>query len=121
MLSSHKMKKFYQATFLLFVPALVLAQQPTDVQDLIGITWTIVQTLTGLVVALSLLYFFWGLAQFILHTGGGKEQEEAKGKMFWGIIALFVMVSVWGLVRFLQNSFVGTDTSAIDVTNIITP
>jgi hypothetical protein len=25
--------------------------------------------------------------------------------MIWGIVALFVMVSVWGLVRFIGNAF----------------
>ena len=57
-----------------------------------------VQTLTVLAVALALLFFFWGLAQFILKSGDAASHEEGKNKMVWGVIALFVMVSIWGIV-----------------------
>lgn len=63
-------------------------------------------TLLPIVIALALLYFFWGLAKFIL-SSGGDEEERTKGKniMLWGIIAFFVMVSVWGIVNFFGDAF----------------
>lgn len=63
----------------------------------------IISTLLPIVVALALLFFFWGLAKFILAAGDESAKEEGKRIMIWGVVALFVMVSVWGLVYFLGN------------------
>ena len=40
-------------------------------------------------------------------SGGGNEQsvEDGKKLMLWGIIGLFVCVSMWGIVRILVDSF----------------
>lgn len=59
-----------------------------------------------LVFALALLYFFWGVAKYIRSEGTGKE--EGKNIMIWGIIGLFVMSSVWGLVAFIRGELLGT-------------
>jgi hypothetical protein len=46
-------------------------------------------------------------------------KEKAKSKMIWGIIAIAVIVSVWGLVGILQGIFgVGTD-NAESVTDLL--
>ena len=62
-------------------------------------------TLLPIVIALALLYFFWGLAKFILNSGDESAQEQGKNIMLWGIIAFFVMVSVWGIVNFFSDAF----------------
>ena len=50
--------------------------------------------------ALALAYFFWGGAQFILNDAANeKTREDGKKKMMWGIIALFVMFSIYGILR----------------------
>jgi hypothetical protein len=54
---------------------------------------------------LATLYFFWGLTKFILNAGNEEAQGQAKSIMIWGVIAVFVMVSFWGLVSFLSNTF----------------
>ena len=56
-------------------------------------------------VSLALLGFFWGLAKFVFRIEGNeKAVEEGKRVMKWGLLALFVIVSVWGIVRYFQNS-----------------
>ena len=49
--------------------------------------------------------FIWGVVQYVIN--GEEEAKKAKGKQFmiWGIIALAVMVSVWGLVSILTHTF----------------
>jgi len=59
----------------------------------------------GIVVAIALLVFFWGLAKFIFNAGNEKVEDEGRNIMVWGLMALFVMVSTWGIVRFFQSSF----------------
>lgn len=55
--------------------------------------------------ALALLLFLWGVLKFMYSAGNEKERSEGKKFIYWGIIALVVMVSVWGLVRLLTTTF----------------
>jgi hypothetical protein len=66
----------------------------------------IVNQVIPILFALALLGFFYGLVMYIF----GKEdnKDQAKKTMIWGIVALFVMASVWGLVSFI-GSAVGVD------------
>ncbi len=66
--------------------------------DLIGLA-------TGILAALALLVFFWGLVKYIAKADDEKAKAQGKSIMVWGVIALFVMFSVFGLVGFLQSSF----------------
>ena len=58
-----------------------------------------------IIVALALLYFFWGLAKYIINSGDEEKKSEGRNIMIWGIITLFIMVSVWGLVNLLVDTF----------------
>ncbi|HEY4479656.1 MAG TPA: hypothetical protein VI981_04875 [Candidatus Paceibacterota bacterium] len=64
----------------------------------------IVNMLIPLAFAIALLVFFWGLAKFILASGNEEAKDTGKRIMIWGIIALFVMASVWGIVAFIGNA-----------------
>ena len=51
---------------------------------------------------IALVYFFWGVGQFILNDAGNeKTREEGKKKIIWGVVALFVFVSIYGLLAFI--------------------
>lgn len=74
----------------------------------------IVGMLVPFAVALAVLAFFWYLILFIWKgkEEGAKREEGMKG-MGYSILALFVMVSIWGLVGLLGNiSGVGQGGSA---------
>ena len=71
----------------------------------------IVNQLIYLVSGIALLVFLWGLVKFIFKVGGS-ETAVAEGRklMGWGLVALFVMISVWGIIRLLQDEFLpGSD------------
>lgn len=79
-----------------------------NLRDVIFGVGDVVNVLIGIVVALAVLFFLWGLAKFVFHVGGDEgAREEGKKIMLWGVIGLFVMVSVWGLVGFLSDAFFG--------------
>ncbi len=60
----------------------------------------LLDTLVKIVFGLAMIFFFWGTAQFILNDAGNeKTREEGKKKMLWGVIALFVMFSIWGILK----------------------
>jgi len=106
------MKKIVIGTLLL-APTFVFAQEFDNVRRLIESVRDIIDILIPLVAALALLYFFWGLAKFILNAGNEDAQKEGKNIMIWGIVALFVIVSVWGLVRFV-GSALGINPNSVD-------
>jgi uncharacterized membrane protein len=63
--------------------------------------------LIPILVGLAVLAFFWFLVIFIWKGGeDAGERDKMKGGMLWSIIAIFVMVSVWGIIG-LFGSLVG--------------
>jgi hypothetical protein len=55
--------------------------------------------------------FVWGVVKFfIINSDEEAKREQGKQYMIWGIIALAVMLSVWGLVGILETTF-GIKTS----------
>lgn len=60
------------------------------------------------VFAIAFIVFIWGLFKYFI-LGGASDDERKKGKQLvvWGIIAFFVMFSLWGIVNLLRGSFKG--------------
>jgi len=86
------------------LPMIVSAKNLNETRELIGSARGIVSALITLVGAIALLAFFWGLARFIFRVGGDeKAVSEGKTIMKWGLVALFVMISVWGIIQFFQQ------------------
>lgn len=91
--------------FSALTPAFLFAQGPnfnyfeTAVNSFGGL----VEQLIPIAIALALLMFIWGLVKFIIASGDEAAKDEGKRRMVWGIIALFVIVSVWGLVQLLAG------------------
>lgn len=78
---------------------------PTNFTNLICLGIDYIQATIYLLVALSLAVFLFGVIRYVVLRGGEeKERAKARSFMLYGIIALFVMVSVWGLVAILNRS-----------------
>lgn len=58
----------------------------------------------GVLYMVAFAAFFWGIALFILNTNDDKKRGEGKTWMLWSVIALFVMITIWGLVGLLVNT-----------------
>ncbi|MEI8270302.1 MAG: hypothetical protein WCG45_02950 [bacterium] len=81
--------------------------------DLINyVTCIIGKSVIPLIFALAIASFVWGVVQYVINND--EEGKRAKGRdfMIWGIIALAVMVSVWGLVQIFGDTF-NIDTNFI--------
>ncbi len=66
--------------------------------------WLISKYTLTLLVALTVLTFLYGLMKYMF-KGQGSDTARSEGRtlMLWGIIGLFVMTSVWGLVSILAS------------------
>jgi amino acid transporter len=99
---------------------LVASAQLTNTEGLLQAALRIVNsTLIPIAFALAVLFFFWGVALYVLKSG--EQKDEGKKIMVWGVIALFVMTSVWGLVRFIQRELLpNTSFNALPVPTLNT-
>jgi hypothetical protein len=97
------MKKFIIPALAL-LPAFAYAQSLTGLRNLLDSIGDLVRMALPIVVGLALLGFFWGLAKFIFAQGNEDKSDDGKRMMIWGVVAFFVMVSVWGLVNFVGRS-----------------
>ncbi|HWP61039.1 MAG TPA: hypothetical protein VN495_00340 [Candidatus Paceibacterota bacterium] len=82
------------------LPLVTYAQ---TVQSILNTFGSILNILVALAIGVAIIAFFWGLIKYIAKAG----DEKAKGLqlMLYGILGIFVMVSVWGLVRLLGQTF----------------
>jgi hypothetical protein len=74
--------------------------------SLLALAQTIVTRLVPFAVGLAVVAFFWFLIVFIWKGAGDpKERSSSLAGMGYSILALFVMVSIWGLVGFIGSMF----------------
>ena len=71
---------------------------PGNLTQLISFAGDILNRLIPVLIAVALVVFFWGLIQYIRTHKGGKDI------MIAGLVGLFIMVSVWGIIRIAQNT-----------------
>ncbi len=86
------------------LPMVALAVSAPTIGGMLSVVKNIIDIATIVAVAIALLFFIWGLAQYIL-SGPGEKADEGRQRMIYGIIALFVIVSIWGLVNVLNSTF----------------
>ncbi len=106
------MKKKILIFALLFLTP-VFASAATTIEDIIDLFGRVVASLIPIATGLALLFFIWALAKFILNADNDEERKKGKQQMMWGIVALFVLVSIWGIVGFIGRTLgVGPDRAA---------
>ena len=92
----------------LALPALASA---ATLLDTLALANTFLNALIGLFITLAIVVFFWGLIRYLVSVG--EEKSEGLQIMFYGVIAIFVMVSIWGIIRLLQSTFKVTSTDPV--------
>mgnify|MGYP003526921522 FL=1 len=88
-------------------PLAVFAAAPKNLGDLIEMFTDLINPLIGLLTGLAVLFFVWGIVQYILYAGDEKKKVSAKDTMVYGVVALFVLFSFWGIVKFLSQAIFG--------------
>ena len=84
---------------------------PPSIYNLLTKLENIISTIIGIMFPLATAIFLWGAIEYILAGGDEKKLKDARQKIIYGIIGLFLMVAVWGIVRAIVTSF-GLETDA---------
>ncbi len=94
------MKKYIAlGSIMAFMPVLAFATTVTTLMETFS---GILGVLMPILISLAVIFFIFSLLMFILKEG--EDKAEAKTQMIWGIVILFVMISVWGLVGVLSDT-----------------
>ncbi len=51
---------------------------------------------------MTILVFIWGLYGFF--NGDDEKRNQSKNHMLWGVVGMFIMISVYGIIRFVANT-----------------
>lgn len=117
------MKKIIFAA-MAFSPVMAMAQSSINgnlsgIENLVRAGIRILNLLVPAAFALAILFFFFGIAKYILAAGDPKAAEAGKSIMIYGVVAIAVMASVFGIVKWLQTSL-GVESGA-STGNILLP
>ena len=106
--------------FSAFTPVLALSQTNSNaVNDLLAFAKSVVQALTPIFFGLAIVYFFWGVAMYVRNAGDPKKAADGKTVIIHGVIAIAVMVSIFGIIVAIQDIFgIYSSATPIPVPNI---
>lgn len=65
----------------------------------------IINPLIALLFALALVFFLYGVVEFIASPADEDKRSKGKKHMLWGLIGMFIMFAVWGIIGILIRTF----------------
>ena len=74
----------------------------TSTTGLIGILNTVI---IPIIFALAFFVFVWGvISYFFFHSDDEKKRAEGRQFIFWGILGIVLLFSVWGFLNLLLST-----------------
>lgn len=86
--------------------ARVLRECPT-LSLIDNVSSTIINPFLGLMIGLGLVYFLWGVVQFLKNADNEKERDVGKQHIVYGLIGLTIMIGALGILGIIKG-FIGT-------------
>lgn len=68
-------------------------------------TCIITNSIVPLFMTVATVAFMWGMITYFLNPDNEEKRKSGKSYMIWGLVGLFVMVSMWGIVAIFNNTF----------------
>ena len=72
---------------------------------LAGISEYILNPAILLLFAVALAVLFWGIVQFLMNPYDDAARTKGKRTIIWGIVGMFIMVAVFGIMQVIVNTF----------------
>src|SRR3989338_5094008 len=89
-----------------FLPLVTLAQEKiTNITGLVARLTGVINLIIPFLVGLAVLAIIYGVLTYIFNAANEEKRKEARVFIIYGIVGVFVMLSVRGLVNILSNSF----------------
>lgn len=95
-----------------FMPFIAMAA--TNIENILLTVQRIIGYVIPILIAVALIMFINGVIKYITAGADETKRAEARNTMLYGIIGLFVIVAVWGLVDVIARTF-DVDTGGYQV------
>ncbi|MHB8860305.1 MAG: hypothetical protein ACYC48_01030 [Minisyncoccota bacterium] len=70
-----------------------------------GLVGALNTVVVPIILSLAFAAFIWGVVSFFfLHGDDERKREEGRQFIFWGIIGMVVLFSVWGFVNIMLST-----------------
>lgn len=76
-------------------------------------TCTLMNAVVPLLMGLAMVGFIYGVIKYFLNPDNEEKRKGGKTFMLWGIITLFVLVSIWALVGLFTNTFLPSGSKTV--------
>jgi FtsH-binding integral membrane protein len=64
----------------------------------------LIKSVVPLLFSLATVGFIYGVIIYFINPENEEKRSQGKSYILWGLIGLFVMVSIWGLVSVFSNT-----------------
>ncbi len=79
-----------------FATKIAYAAPSTDLNGfLINLDKYIINPLIVFLFALAMVFFLYGVFEFIMNAGNDEKKTSGKSHMLWGVVGLTIMMGVW--------------------------
>jgi hypothetical protein len=75
--------------------------------QLVGQIIGVINSLVVLLIGVAFVVFLWGCVRFLYKTGDTTTKAADRDILIWGLVAMFVCVSVWGILGLACSAFFG--------------
>lgn len=76
-------------------------------QILANVVREIFSPLYQAVVGVSILYFLYGVAKYVIDLNNPEKKTDGRSHMLWGTLGLFIVLSVGGILEIFKGFFGG--------------
>lgn len=88
----------------LFSTKIAYASETLD-QFIGKVNANIINPIIVLLFALALMFFVYGIIEFISNRDNEEKKTTGKAHMIWGIVGITIMMSVFMLMKIVMNTF----------------
>lgn len=86
----------------IFLPFIALAQ---TFDKLLTNIKSIINKLIPVIIAITVLVFLWGVANYIMNAGDEEKRKESRQFIIWGLVGFVIMIGIWGLINVFVDAF----------------
>ena len=76
----------------------------STIQFVVNIKAQIINPLIGFMIGVAFIIFLYGVVEMLRDPNNSKSAESGKKHMIWGVIGLFIMVSVMGIASLVMST-----------------
>ncbi len=113
------MKKLI-ALVLSLAPVSVFAQQITDANGVTNKLTNLGNTVVVILISFSVIWIIINVVRYLI-AGGEDDRKKGGMAILWGVVGLFVILSIWGLVAILKNTFSTNNNTPRDQFPVVIP